>query len=199
MAKKDLSKRKIWQDYSGANATTAERNFYSVFKNIFKDTIYMIEAKPKVFSEIYVNIPLDKKTITEIYNPKLKIKKHGISPDYVITNIQSKKKIFIEVKRQDGWVEGKSRAAGRGNAHERSCKFFTPGLIKILRNETKITDENHLPFWVVFMGDITRDPCRVREIKCWYNDFEKHYFMWRDLKIESLINHFEVKLKNLLD
>ena len=68
-----------------------------------------------------------------------------------------------------------------------------------MRNETKITDENHLPFWVVFMGDITRDPCRVREIKCWYNDFEKHYFMWRDLKIESLINHFEVKLKNLLD
>ena len=31
---------------------------------------------------------------------------------------------------EDGWVEGKPRSAGRGNAHERSNTFFTPGLLK---------------------------------------------------------------------
>ena len=39
---------------------------------------------------------------------------------------------IIESKRQDGWVEGGARKDGRGNAHERSCKFFTPGLLKIM-------------------------------------------------------------------
>ena len=59
------------------------------------------------------------------------IKKHGISPDLSIKNTEKNKTIFIEVKRQDGWVEGGKRSDGRGNAHERSNKFFTPGLLKV--------------------------------------------------------------------
>jgi len=46
---------------------------------------------------------------------QLKKWKHGIVPDYAIDNIKTKKTLYIEVKRQDGWVEGKSRSAGRGN------------------------------------------------------------------------------------
>ena len=175
MGKKALSKRDTWQDYSGQNASKAESVFFKTFKEEFKKTDYSIISKPQNFNKIYVDIKLDSHTLSEIYCPTEPIKRHGIFPDYCLKNNKTKKILFVEVKRQDGWVEGKNRSAGRGNAHERSCKFFTPGLLKILRQEGKIINENALPFWTVFLGDITRDPCRVREIVCWYEGFENHW------------------------
>jgi Type II restriction enzyme MunI. len=57
-----------------------------------------------------------------------------------------------------------------------------------------------LPFWTVFQGDITRDPCRVREITFWYDGYPNHFFMWRNTTDEKpLISHFNKKLRNLLD
>ena len=57
----------------------------------------------------------------------------GVSPDFSITNTRTGKILFGEIKRQDGWVEGKDPSAGRGNAHERMCKLFTPGLLNAYR------------------------------------------------------------------
>jgi len=143
-------------------------------------------------------VKLDKKEISQIYNPPEPVKKHGVFPDFAIDNTETNKTIFIEVKRQDGWVEGKNRSAGRGNAHERSCKFFTPGLQQILREKSNLGKEV-LPFWVIFQGDITRDPCRVREITCWFSGFTAHYFFWRNTSDKlPLINHFLDKIKPLL-
>jgi len=190
--------RKKWQDYSGKNAIAAERSFLEVFQIAFKDTEFRIRSQPKEFSEIYVNFPLDKQTLNEIYIPPEPITRHGVFPDYAIGNEGSNKTIYVEVKRQDGWVEGGKRSDGRGNAHERSCKFFTPGLQKILRNHGNL-GENVLPFWTVFQGDITRDPCRVREITCWYDDLKGHFFFWRDTtNPEPLIAHFERYIQPLL-
>lgn len=190
--------RKKWQDYSGKNAGKAEKNFFETFKIIFASTDFVIRDRPKDFQNIYVGIKLSDKELSEIYSPLEKIKKHGVFPDYAIDNTKTGKTIYVEVKRQDGWVEGKRRQAGRGNAHERSCKFFTPGLLKILRKKGKL-GSNVLPFWTVFQGDITRDPCRVREITCWYDDKKAHYFFWRDSKNpEKLIEHFEKYIIPLL-
>lgn len=190
--------RKKWQDYSGKSAGEAEKDFYETFEILFKDTEYRIRSKPKDFSDIYVHIYLDEEELSEIYSPEEIIKRHGVFPDYAIDNTTTKKTIYVEVKRQDGWVEGGKRADGRGNAHERSCKFFTPGLLKILRSRANL-DPDVLPFWTVFQGDITRDPCRVREITCWYDDYTSHYFFWRDSKNpEKLIEHFENFIAPLL-
>ena len=198
MGTKELRKRDIWQDSSGGKAGVAEKNFYDVFLKEFEGTDFTIHPKPQEFSHIYVDIELSKKELSEIYTPGIEIKKHGISPDYIIANNKTKKRLYVEVKRQDGWVEGKKRSAGRGNAHERSCKYFTPGLLKILREKGKIGDDI-LPFWIVFQGDITRDPCRVREITCWFDKHSAHFFMWRNSADgASLINHFNKKLKHLL-
>ena len=124
--------------------------------------------------------------------------KHGIKPDYAIDNTKTKKTLYVEVKRQDGWVEGKLPSAGRGNAHERSCKFFTPGLLRILREKGKLGDDV-LPFWVVFQGNVARDPKRVREVTTWYYGYSAHFFFWRKKSDkESLINHFNKKLRPLL-
>jgi hypothetical protein len=199
MASNDNRLRKKWQDYSGKNAGAAEKDFFSTFNDLFQGTEYIIKSKPNDFSTLYVNVPLSSKEISEIFNPTSPVTKHGVFPDYSITNKITGKTIFIEVKRQDGWVEGGKRSDGRGNAHERSNKFFTPGLLRALRNKSKIS-EPHLPFWTVFQGDITRDPCRVREITCWYLGHENHFFLWRDSKNAApIVTHFIDNLAPLLD
>ena len=200
MGSKDLRTRSVWQDYSGEQAGQAEKSFEKSFEDYFKGSELEVRPKPSEFTEIYVDFPLDPEVHKEIYNPDVKITRHGIKPDYAIDNVRSGKTLYVEVKRQDGWVEGKPRKAGRGNAHERSCKYFTPGLTQLLRKRGGITSEESLPFWVVYIGDITRDPCRVREISFWYQGYESHFFMWRDqTDATPLLRHFDSFLRHLLD
>ena len=198
MGTNELRKRDIWQDNSGKNAESAEKTFYKVFLQEFEGSDLKILSKPKELKDVYSKIILDEKVLADIYTPEGETWRHGLLPDYAIVNTRTKKKLYVEVKRQDGWVEGKPRSAGRGNAHERSCKFFTPGLLKILREHGKLGNDV-LPFWVVFQGDIARDPKRVREITCWYAEYSAHFFMWSNLANDkSLISHFNNKLKHLL-
>lgn len=191
--------RKKWQDYSGKHAGIAEMSFYDTFKILFSETEYSVIRSPKDFRDLYVHVELSEQELSEIYNPIEPITKHGVVPDFAIKNTETNKTIYVEVKKQDGWVEGKVRSDGRGNAHERSCKFFTPGLQNKLRKQGNL-EAHVLPFWVVFIGDITRDPCRVREVKLWYEGVENHYFMWRNKEIpEPLIEHFLNNIKPLID
>lgn len=190
--------RRKWQDYSGANATRAEHTFVEVFARLFEGTEYEVVSQPKQFKKIYVDVELSEEELAAIYTPASPITKHGIQPDAAIRNKITGKTIFVEIKRQDGWVEGKPRAAGRGNAHERLCKYFTPGLQSKLRQEGRIAMP-HLPFWIVFQGDITRDPCRVREITFWFAQYKANYFFWRNTSdVAALIDHFETYIVPLL-
>lgn len=198
MGKRELSQRNIWQDVSGKNAKKSEDLFYRLFLSYLQNTQYRIINKPKEFKTIYVDFLLSTKDSQEIYNPKQKITRHGISPDFAILNVKTQKTIYIEIKRQDGWIENTTRQAGRGNAHERMCKYFTPGLLKILRNKSKINAG--LPFWIIFFGNITRDPCRVREITCWFDNYHHNFYFWRDAQNPiDIIEHFDNHIKSLLD
>jgi hypothetical protein len=197
MAKKELRNRANWQEEGGAKAGLAELAFFDLLTKEFDKTPYKIRSKPKEFNNIYVDIKLADSVVEKIFNPN-ETWKHGVVPDYAIDNIETKKTIYVEVKRQDGWVEGKPRNAGRGNAHERSNKFFTPGLMKILREKGGLGPDV-IPFWVVFQGDIARDPKRVREITCWYQGCEDHFFLWHDNTDSSaLVEHFKKKIRPLL-
>lgn len=197
MATKQLRERGVWQDFSGANAGVAERNFFDIFTEEFAGTEYRIRSKPREFKDIYSKVGLGQDVLDLIYNPD-ETWVHGIIPDFAIDNMETKKTLYVEVKRQDGWVEGKPRSAGRGNAHERSNKLFTPGLMKIMRGHGGLGNDV-LPFWVVFQGDIARDPKRVREITLWYGDEAAHFFMWSNAADgKAVINHFNNKLKHLL-
>ena len=197
MGRNELRKRDIWQDSSGGKAGVAEKNFYRIFLKEFGGSDFRIRSKPKEFRNIYSKVQLSEEVLAVIYNPD-ETWTHGVIPDYAIDNIKTQKTLYVEVKRQDGWVEGKPRSARRGNAHERSCKFFTPGLLKILREHGRLGDDV-LPFWVVFQGDIARDPKRVREIHCWYTGYPAHFFMWSNSADDkSLVAHFNNRLKHLL-
>lgn len=202
MGKKELSGRLNWENVSGKKAAGAEQNLYVAFRKAFLGTKYVLHEKPKHLKKLYANVKLDDKTLSEIFNPNIDLEKTswGVSPDFAIENIETGKILFGEIKRQDGWVEGKNPSAGRGNAHERLCKLFTPGLLKAYRNIGGISNEEILPFWVVFEGDITRDPKRVREITFWFDKYDKNFFMWRpNTSDEILVKHFNDYLKKYLD
>lgn len=202
MASKELRGRGNWQTESGAKALTVEANFREALQTAL-DSAYPRQfkvGKPSEFKDIYSRHNLPKETLGKIYNVVMRKEdgtprfSWGISMDFYVENIQNKKKLFGEIKRQDGWVENTEPSAGRGNAHERSAKYFTPGLLKALRNEGKLGD-GVLPFWLVFIGDITRDPRRNREIAFWFQGYESNYFMWRDeADLDSILLHFQEHL-----
>lgn len=202
MGKKELSSRLNWERLAGENGTRAEQNLYVAFEDAFKGTKYKLIRHPNHLKNLYATVNLPENVKNIIYNPKINLENThwGVSPDFAIENTETHKILFGEIKRQDGWVENKNPSAGRGNAHERSCKLFTPGLMRAYRQIGKIESTEILPFWVVFEGDITRDPKRVREIAFWYDTFQDNYFMWRPGESnELLVKHFDEKLKKYLD
>ncbi len=175
---------------------------YIAFKRYFTGTEYILHEKPAHLKNLYTQVQLPDYVISEIYNPPITIEttKWGVSPDFAIENTRTGKILFGEIKRQDGWVEGKDPSAGRGNAHERLCKLFTPGLLHAYRTIGNIHSTKILPFWVVFIGDITRDPKRNREVAFWFDKYDKNYFMWRpNMTDNDLTEHFDKYLKPYLE
>lgn len=172
------------------------------FKKHFEGTEYVLHEKPTHLKNIYAQTHLPDYILSQIYNPPLVIEtvRWGLSPDFAIENTRTGKILFGEIKRQDGWVEGKSPSAGRGNAHERLGKLFSPGLLKKYREIGHIQNPDILPFWVVFEGDITRDPKRNREIALWFDVYDKNYFMWGpDMTDKDLTDRFDNYLKPYLE
>jgi hypothetical protein len=191
--------RKQWQSQNGVKAKKAENNFIKVFENYFIGTKYRVRESPRDFNKIYIDVVLTEDVLSEIYTPEDEITIHGIRPDFAIDNLETGKTMYGDSKRQDGWVEGKTPKDGRGNAHERLCKYFVPGIQKKLREKGNISKE-YLPFWIVLQGDITRDPKRVREVTCWFDGNDNNYFFWRNSpNEEKLILHFENFIKHMLD
>ena len=203
MGKKELSGRKMnWERDGGKKAKSAEKSFYNVFNKYFENSEYILHEKPTHLKNLYASVELSEDVLNQIYKPDIDLEKTkwGVSPDFAIENTKTHKILFGEIKRQDGWVEGKKPNDGRGNAHERLCKLFTPGLQKAYRRVGHITNPDILPFWVIFQGDITRDPKRNREVAFWFDKYEKNYFMWRPEMAEAeLIKHFENYLKPYLE
>ncbi len=205
MATQELRKRANWQTISGAKALCTEELFQVSLQSALDEVYpnkFIVDRHPKEFGDIYSTYPLSKEVREKIYDVDVTEKtangkpkyKWGISMDFAIRNKDNGKILFGEIKRQDGWVEITNMAAGRGNAHERSCKYFTPGLMKIIR-ETGGLSEEILPFWLVIVGDITRDPRRNREIAYWFQDYSKNYYMWRDTNdIGDMLDFFENNL-----
>ena len=205
MATNELRKRANWQTISGAKALKAEKLFQVSLQSALDGAYpnqFIIERHPKTFSTIYSKYPLPEDVLSKIYNLDTnKFRKNGrpkyewgIVMDFCIKNKKSGKTLFGEIKRQDGWIETTESKAGRGNAHERSCKYFTPGLMRLLRKASNLSEEI-LPFWFVFVGDITRDPRRNREIAFWFQEYTKNYYMWRDINdVGDLLDFFENNL-----
>lgn len=207
MATQELRKRANWQTISGAKALATEELFRVSLQTALDGAYpgkFEVDRHPKEFGDIYSTYTLPESVLEKIYNVDVTAKKSngkpkykwGISMDFAIRNKENRKILFGEIKRQDGWIETTKMKAGRGNAHERSCKYFTPGLMNIIRETGKLSEEI-LPFWLVVVGDITRDPRRNREIAFWFQNYTKNYYMWRNTDdVGEMLDFFE---NNLLE
>lgn len=205
MATQELRKRANWQTISGAKALKTEELFQMSLQSALDGAYpnqFQVDRHPKEFGDIYSTYPLSDEVRSKIYDVDVAAKtakgkakyQWGISMDFAIRNLTNGKILFGEIKRQDGWIETTNMQAGRGNAHERSCKYFTPGLMKVIR-ETGGLSEEILPFWLVIVGDITRDPRRNREIAYWFQGYTKNYYMWRDTdNVGEMLDFFENNL-----
>ena len=205
MATQELRKRANWQTISGAKALGTEKLFQESLQSALHSVYpgqFIVDRHPKEFGDIYSTYDLSQDVLNKIYNVDVTAKKAngkpkyqwGISMDFAIRNITNGKILFGEIKRQDGWIETTNMQAGRGNAHERSCKYFTPGLMKVIRETGGLSDEI-LPFWLVVVGDITRDPRRNREIAFWFQNYTKNYYMWRNTDdVGDMLDFFENNL-----
>lgn len=203
MATQELRKRSNWQTESGSRALRTEEIFHQSLQealNAVYPKKFLVERHPKDFSDIYSKYELPEHVLRKIHNVSMtdnqgKPRYHwGINMDFAIRNRDNSKVLFGEIKRQDGWIETTNMATGRGNAHERSCKYFTPGLLRVLRQVSGIS-EDILPFWLVVVGDITRDPRRNREIAFWFQEYSKNYYMWRDTNdVGDMLDFFENNL-----
>lgn len=202
MATHELRNRANWQTISGKKALNAEELFKVTLQSALDEVhpkTFIVERHPKDFCDIYSTFSLPQDTLSQIYNidvnetNKNGVAKHqwGIIMDFAIRNTKNNKVLYGEIKRQDGWTESTDPSAGRGNAHERCCKYFTPGILNLLWNSSGLP-HNILPFWLVFVGDITRDPKRNREIAFWFQNYHTNYYMWRDTsQVGDMLDFFE--------
>ena len=96
MGKLELSGRNNWEKISGKKASNAEQDLYEVFRNEFKDTEYILHEKPKHLKNLYATVKLDKEVKKEIYNPDIDLgtARWGVSPDFAIENIRTRKNII---------------------------------------------------------------------------------------------------------
>ncbi len=157
-----LSKRDNWQKYSGARGEAPEKIFFAIFEGYFDNKDYEVVLKPKNLKAIYAE-------------------HHGIEPDHAIKNKITGRMIFTEIKRQ--------RASG--NAHERVCKYFSPGIIKAGREVGNIRQDDY-PFWLIFCDGIAKEPRYRREIEFWFGDLTHSLTFWKNLSDrDPLLKHFE--------
>lgn len=174
MAREHLSARDNWQREGNFRGNEAEQAFQAVMAR-YLDERFDADYKPTDLNGIY--------GLHDTGRP------HGIKPDYVIRNVETGKAIYVEIKRQ--------RAAG--NAHERACKYFAPGIIASAQEIANQPDDV-IPFWWIFSNGIAEDSRYQREILHWFKSIERHVLLWDNLKDSSAVErHFDTHIRPLLD
>ena len=174
MGRDELRARANWQKKANEQGKESELAFDGFMWDYLETTDFEMEWEPKDLAGIY--------GVSEKGNP------HGIWPECALRNSETGKTIYVEIKRQ-----GKG-----GNAHERACKYFTPGIIMSAR-EIANQPEGVIPFWWVFTNGLARYSRYQREIMHWFVGMEGQVLLWRDIDDpQVLIEHFDKHIRPLL-
>ena len=175
--RKMLSGRANWQSGANVEAIAAEGKIADVFTILFREPEfgdYEVAVKPRDLKQIYPD-------------------GRGIVPDFALCNKKTGRQIFVECKRQNA----------RGNAHERACKYFAPG---ITERACKIAnlDEKDFPFFLIFMNGIAQSDRYIGEITTWFDapktqpTLKRHLLIWQGDRYE-LVDFFDKRIRPLLD
>ena len=118
--REELSKRRNWQKYASVGGSGREDTVNVIIQTyLLNNRDYEVVLKPTNLSRIYG--------------------KWGMIPELGIRYIPTNRIAFIESKRQ----------GDQGNAHERLCRYFAPGVLPIA---SKIAGFPN-PFFFVLMND----------------------------------------------
>ena len=168
MAREHLAKRTKWQDKAVLGGQGREETAKKILAtHLMNSKTYTAIEKPKHLTKIYGG-------------------KWGIEPDFAIQNKHTKKIAFFESKRQ---------GAG-GNAHERACKYFAPGLELACAKIAGI----ERPFFFIFMNGLTTDPKKKVEITTWFDvpEYRDRFLLW-DRDFKTLVKYFKQKVAKYLE
>lgn len=176
MARKHLGDRKEWQGKSAARGHGAEDVFHALLSMHLRGSDLKAIKKPRSLRGIY---GVHEKTGQP----------HGILPEYEIRNRQNGKIIWVEIKRQ----------RAQGNAHERACKYFMPGILESAR-EIGGHHKGVVPFWLIFTDGIASHPRYRREITHWFQGHESNVLLWKSVDDhDAVLNHFEKHIRPLIE
>lgn len=169
MSREHLSKRGKWQDKASLGGLGREETAKKVLgAYLLNHPLYLVEERPREMLHIYGS-------------------RWGILPDFSIRNRETNKAAFFETKRQ----------GAHGNAHERACKYFAPGIQKICAEIAGF----EFPFFFIFMNGLTSSPKFRAEITQWFDadGYRDRYLLWKDRGIEVLIAWFQQIAERYLD
>lgn len=169
MGRKELAKRTNWQKYAVSAGSGREDIVHVILKQyLMKNHDYLVIPKPRVLSHIYGQ--------------------WGIIPELGLEYLPTKRTAFIEDKRQ----------GDNGNAHERLCKYFAPGIQKRCASIAGF----YFPFFFVCMDGLAHDDKKVTEITAWFDadGFRDRCLLWRDKKdYQVIIDWFDNNIKPYLE
>lgn len=175
MAREHLMARANWQAFAGARGRKAEELFENIMTEYLSDTNIETTSKPKDLRGIYGTHQASGRP-------------HGIIPEYGFHNLDNDKRVYVEVKRQKA----------EGNAHERACKYWMPGIVASIQDVAN-QPKTLVPVWFVFTNGITTDSKYVQEISHWFKGHEANFILWEDmLDRDALVDHFEAHIMPML-
>lgn len=175
MGREHLEGRDVWQDEASSRGEKAEEVFDRAIRQHLTRDRWVLQTKPTDLRGIY--------GLHESGRP------HGIQPDYMIRHPETGRAIYVEIKRQ----------RAKGNAHERACKYFAPGIIQSAREIARIPDDR-MPFWWIFTDGIAEDARYVREIEHWFAGIREHLLLWKSFPDGfEVIRHFDEHIRPMLE
>ena len=164
-----LSERDVWQDRANEDGSRLEEVVLEILNSYLGSSSgYRIEKKPRHLAKAYAG-------------------QWGAVPDLSVENIRNKRIVWIEIKRQNA----------KGNAHERACKYFTPGMLAKGRELGGVAR----PYFFVFSGPMVTAPKYSAELDTWFDSdgWRDHLLKWRQHDPVELCEWFDDAIRPSLD
>ena len=173
-----LALRENWQAEANQRGGASESGFESVMREVLRLGAfghYRVSPKPRDLAGLYGAG-----------------EQWGIVPDFAVRNDKTERVAFVEIKRQND----------RGNAHERACKYFAPGIVAAGRRCGNIRPQD-FPFFLIFTNGLTTNERYSSEIEFWFSSpdnpkMRKHLLLWNFDKVD-LLDFFQDNIRPVID
>lgn len=149
----------------------SERNFIEVARRCLDPSTYTIEENPRDLLKLFPPSLIHERPL-------------GVQPEAKIENIQSRRCLFVEVKKQ----------GDRGNAEERACKHHT---VQFYRTLNKRYGYDYHPFITIMCEALATNPRYTRKSPYFFEPLQ--YFNWVNYDYDALCKYLNERCSDWLD